>query len=257
MKLQTVIYDGSFEGFLSAIFDIYEYRFKDVVIVFNKNFQKTIYGKEHFTATDHVKAQRVWKGLKQKLSQKALGHLYKTFLSEIAGTENTILLYIQYVFKSPTTIECDYGNPSVLNITQTAKKVDREKHRMKAFVRFQLTKDKLYYGIVQPDYNVLPLIIKHFESRYNDQRWIIYDTRRHYGIYYDLESTQMIEMIFNKETKKGKNIINAIDEEEILYQQLWQQYFSSVNIVARKNMKLHIQHMPKRYWKFLIEKQQK
>ena len=47
------------------------------------------------------------------------------------------------------------------------------------------------------------------------------------------------------------------DEQEDLYQSLWQTYFDSVNIKARKNMKLHIQHMPKRYWKYLIEKQPK
>jgi probable DNA metabolism protein len=39
-----------------------------------------------------------------------------------------------------------------------------------------------------------------------------------------------------------------------LYQQLWQQYFTRVNIVSRKNTKLHTQHIPKRYRKFLPEK---
>ena len=58
---------------------------------------------------------------------------------------------------------------------------------MEAFVRFQLTKDGLYYCIIQPDYNVLPLISNHFEKRYADQRWLIYDSRRKYGIYYDLK----------------------------------------------------------------------
>ncbi len=58
---------------------------------------------------------------------------------------------------------------------------------MEAFVRFQLIKDGLYYATVQPDYNVLPLILKHFKDRYADQRWLIYDTLRKYGILYDLE----------------------------------------------------------------------
>ncbi|RYZ23730.1 MAG: DUF4130 domain-containing protein, partial [Chitinophagaceae bacterium] len=47
----------------------------------------------------------------------------------------------------------------------------------------------------------------------------------------------------------------AYDEAESIYQELWKQYFKSVNIAARKNTKLHIQHMPKRYWKYLPEKQ--
>ena len=83
---------------------------------------------------------------------------------------------------------------------------------------------------------------------------MIYDVHRRYGIYYDLESTEIIEMVFNEETENGKNIGDIMDEEKKMYQQLWQQYFNSVNIAARKNMKLHIRHMPKRYWRFLTEK---
>ena len=252
--MYTVIYDQSFEGFLTAIFDIYKYSFKNVCIAKGHDFQKNIFGKEHFVLTDRIKAERVWKGLQQRLSKRALGQLYKTFLSEIKNIENTIFDYIQYVFRSSNSIECDYSHNAVFTITETANKVAREKHRMEAFVRFQLTRDQLYYATIQPDYNVLPLIITHFERRYADQRWMIYDTQRRYGIYYDLERTEMVEMMFNEEAGNGTNIEFAIDEKETLYQQLWQQYFNSVNIAARKNMKLHIQHMPKRYWRFLVEK---
>ena len=38
------------------------------------------------------------------------------------------------------------------------------------------------------------------------------------------------------------------------YDQLWKDYFHSVNIQARQNMKLHIQYVPKRYWRYMNEK---
>ncbi|MBC7827541.1 MAG: TIGR03915 family putative DNA repair protein [Chitinophagaceae bacterium] len=252
--MNTVIYDGSFEGLLTAIFDVYEYRLKDACLTKYKDHQKNIFGNDHFTVTDPIKSARVWQGLQQRISQKAQGQVYKTYLSEIKRIENTILSYVQYVFRCATSVEYDYSDPSVLMVAETANKVAREKHRMEAFVRFQLTKDQLYYATVQPDYNVLPLIIKHFQKRYADQKWMIYDVQRRYGIFYDLSTTEFVEMIFNPETENGKNIGPCIAEEETLYQQLWQQYFSSVNIAARRNMNLHIRHMPKRYWKFLIEK---
>ncbi len=151
-------------------------------------------------------------------------------------------------------MEHDYSNSAVLTIVQIAKNVYREKHRMEAFVRFQLTEDNLYYAIIEPDFNVLPLIKKHFYDRYADQCWMIYDTRRKYGLYYDKEKVMSVSMNFDAETNGGKSIRNIYNEKEELYQKLWQQYFSSVNIAARKNMKLHIQHMPKRYWRFLTEK---
>ena len=126
---------------------------------------------------------------------------------------------------------------------------------MEAFVRFQHTKDGLYYAVVEPDFNVLPLIINHFQSRYADQRWLIYDAKRKFGIYYDLETVDTVELHFNIDTYSHKSIVEISDEREELFQHLWQQYFNSVNIKARKNMRLHVQHMPKRYWRYLTEKQ--
>jgi probable DNA metabolism protein len=57
---------------------------------------------------------------------------------------------------------------------------------------------------------------------------------------------------FNEANSEGGTVY---DEKESLYQELWKQYFDSVDIKARRNMKLHIQHVPKRYWKYLVEKQ--
>ena len=102
---------------------------------------------------------------------------------------------------------------------------------------------------------MLPLIEKHFKERYADQRWLIYYGTRKYGLYYDLKSVETVNISFNDNAGNGKNIAAIFGEKEELYQHLWQQYFKSVNIASRKNTKLHIQHMPKRYWKYLTEKQ--
>lgn len=250
--MQTIVYDGSFEGFLSAVFDIYEYKFPDVQFASEENFQNNIFGAIHKLYVDEQKTKRVWKGLEQKISKKSLTDLYRTFLSEKKDIENILLEYIRYVFNNKTTIENDYSNNAVLTVVQTSRIVYREKHRMEAFIRFQLTQDNLYYAVIEPDFNVLPLIKKHFHNRYADQSWLIYDTRRKYGLYYDQK--EVISITMNFEENAESNIRSIYNEKEELYQKLWQQYFSSVNIAARKNMKLHIQHMPKRYWRYLTEK---
>jgi probable DNA metabolism protein len=102
-------------------------------------------------------------------------------------------------------MEEDYSHPAVLTVFQTAKKVWREKHRMEAFVRFQRTADGLYYAIIEPDYNVLPLIAEHFQTRYADQRWMIYDARRRYGMYYDLNTVQTCaDPIFGRSNQRQR-----------------------------------------------------
>jgi len=140
-----------------------------------------------------------------------------------------------------------------LRVSQIAQMVGREKHRMEAFVRFKLTKDGYYFAEIEPDFNVIPLIERHFKDRYADQQWVIYDKKRKYGIHYDLDKVNTV--VFENFDYQSSDTINLLDESEVPYQKLWKDYFDSTNIESRKNMKLHTQHIPKRYWKHLSEKQ--
>jgi probable DNA metabolism protein len=255
--VQTIIYNGSFENFLTAVFEVYEYKIKEPDIQKEPASNISLFAQPHIVYEDNTKAERVLKALQQKITPLALRNLYKAFLSEMNGMENALLRYIQYVIKAANSVERNFANTDVLVINQTAKKVDREKHRMKAFIRFQKTKDELYYAIIQPDFNMLPLIEKHFRERYADQRWLVYDVRRKYGLYYDLKSVDEVKISFADNVNDKASLQTINDENEDLYQSLWRTYFDNVNIKPRKNMKLHIQHMPKRYWKYLIEKQTK
>lgn len=252
--MNTLVYDKSFEGLLTTIFEVYERKLIDVVIYRDGEASTSLFGDTQTIISHPEKAKRVYTKLKERLSAVAFGQFYKAYLSELTGIENHLLSYVKYILSSKAAVENNYSHPDILLIQQTSRKVDREKHRMEAFVRFQLTKDQLYYAIIQPDFNVLPLISKHFSDRYADQRWLIYDVRRGYGLYYDLKTVAEVQINFDVDTNNKEQLLTIQDEKEELYQQLWQQYFSSVNIPARKNMKLHIQHMPKRYWRYLIEK---
>jgi probable DNA metabolism protein len=176
------------------------------------------------------------------------------FLSEVPGIEIKMFDMIQYIFSSKGKVDLDYSQPSVLYIANVAKQVGREKHRMEAFVRFRLTKDDLYFAIIDPDFNVLPIITKHFKSRYADQKWLIYDIRRKIGVHYDLEKTQYVSMELPEDIGISGGNPEYFEAGEIYFQKLWKEYFDSTNIKSRVNMRLHVQHVPKRYWKYLSEK---
>ena len=248
--MTVVGYDGSFAGFFTAVFEIYEYKIIAPNITRDAVTNSSLFGNTHLVTTNETKASSVYKKLQLVISAKTFKQLYDVYLSELKDMDNLLLRYIQYALKSKFVIENDYSNADVLLIQQTSKKVHREKHRMEAFVRFKLTKDQLYYATIQPDFNVLPLICKHFKERYADQRWLIYDVHRKYGLYYDLQTVEEVMLDFSDAATAPA----IFDEDEEIYQQLWQTYFANVNIKARKNMKLHVQHMPKRYWRYLVEK---
>jgi probable DNA metabolism protein len=251
--MYTLVYDGTFEGLLTAVFEIYERKLFHVKLIKGEWKATAMFEEVVQVLTDEGRANRVLAGLRKKLSRAGIQRLYIAHMAEMTNEENAIIGFIRYVFDSDQNIEEDYGNKYVMRLSEIIKMVRREKHRMEAFVRFQKLKDETFYSAVEPDFNVLPLLIRHFKSRYADQKWIIYDIKRGYGIYYDLHDTQYISLNF-ADVKNAGNVITAFSEDESIYQHLWKNYFTSVNIVARKNTKLHLRHIPKRYWRHLTEK---
>ncbi len=248
--MTILVFDGSFEGILSAVFDKYERKFKDVILESESKHQPQLLADIHHVQTTDEKAGRVWNALQKKLSVTWQQRLYCCFLSELEEAFQNILEFICYCFDSAENIENNYGHPALMALSKIDKSVSRERHRMKAFIRFEETADGLFYAGVEPDFNVIPLVIYFFKNRYADQKWIIYDLKRNYGFYYDLN--QVTEVVFEHAPKmKDKELLH---EKENLYALLWNDYFKSTNIPARKNMKLHLQHVPRRYWKYLTEK---
>lgn len=252
--MTKVVYDGTYEGWLTAVFEIYEYKLNDIVFAKNSGSSDLLFADNHFVITNVSKAKRVVDGLKLRLSAEGLAGIYKAFLSEISQIDEIMFQFVQHVFSNSKNIEEDFANAAVWELRRATRLTRKEAHRMEAFVRFKLTKEQLYYAIVEPDCDVLPLIESHFRKRYADQRWLIYDAKRKYGIYYDLENVSTIELEFNPTANSSELLAEICDEQEEFFQNLWRRYFSSVNIESRKNMKLHVQHMPKRYWKHMIEK---
>ncbi|NND88785.1 MAG: DNA metabolism protein [Flavobacteriaceae bacterium] len=249
-----LVYDGTFEGFLSTVFHCYEYKITECSIQKQKKIELGFFEKPVHILTDPVNAERVWEGL-QKKAPKFYSSIFKAFLSEEDSIEDQLLYLIQRIFRGDDRPEKDHSDERILHIAQVIKKVHREKHRMEAFVRFRLTKDGIYMATVSPDFDVLPLINRHFKHRYADQRWLIYDVKRNYGIYYDLSKVETIVL------EEMPPIQNNVDDhliftpEELHFETLWKNYFRSTNIASRKNLKLHLQHVPKRYWRYLSEKQ--
>ena len=249
------IYDKTFEGFLSLVFDAYNRKlFPDII---SDKEEPSLFDINLYTIiTDEIKAKRVWKGLHKKLSKSACEMLSIVYLSELPNIEMLLFRYIQKAFAANKSIEMNFGDSDVLQTSKIYKQVTREAERMRMFVRFQKTADGIFFAPIEPLYNVLPLVIDFFEDRFADQQWIVYDIKRRYGFYYDLNKTVEItfdNLDFNFET--GKLNPEQAAEDELLFQQLWKNYFKAISIKERTNLKLQRQHLPVRFWKFLPEKQ--
>jgi probable DNA metabolism protein len=250
-----IVYDGSFEGFLTVVFECYARKIIPVDICREDTYQENLFGEKRHIICDEKKASRVWKALKMKLHTRNKNLPFFAFLSEQPGIEMKLYRFIRRMFDSHKSIETDFGDQDVLELKKIERQVIQEAVRIHQFVRFRQTRDGLYFAPVEPAYNVLPFAINHFRARFSDQRWLIYDIKRNYGFFYDLHRTH--EVILSEKTfssANGKIACHLVKEEEEIYQVLWKDYFNQITIKERKNLRMQRQHMPKRYWKFLPEK---
>lgn len=254
--MSIYVTDGSFEGLLCAVFASYRGPLP-TAIVDEAVYQTSLLDEIVEVHTEPGIAQRVLHGI-DGVSDGQAGRLcLLVFLSEF---DDANLLVWRLIRKLMRVKNADflknYADADVLRAAQIRKMMGREIHRMHAFVRFQKTQHGIYYALIDPDFDVVPLLDDHFVRRFADMCWCIFDVRRHYGIAYDGASVRPIDSldgVIDPVRAQLADRILAADEKA--FQGLWQTYFDAVNIKARHNRKHHLRQLPKRYWKYLSEKQ--
>ena len=241
----TYVYDGSFDGLLCVIFEAYRRRRPPSRIVRAPLEQPAFFERAIEVKTEEKRARRVENGLRRAAEPEAAEKLYHAFRTEGPDVEMTLLRYVQIVFTPPEHADAGAWLEPVLEVERMAKRVHSEIHRMHAFVRFEEAESGLYAARVAPEADVLDLAAPHFEKRYPSQRWLIADERRGYAMHYDGHMLGRIDALPD----------TARTEKEAAYQRLWRGYFRAATIAERRNLGLHRRHLPRRYWRYLTEKQ--
>ncbi len=249
-------YDKTFEGLLCVVFDAFSRKsFPEFLI--GENDPEPLFTEEcYVVTTDENNSKRVWDALEKKLSKTACRMLWAAWLSEEPDSDNLLFRYICKNLKSNVSLEMNFNDPDIMEMVQLAKKVRRESGHIRQFVRFQKAADNMYFAPVAPQYNSLPLSLGYFKDRFADQQWVIYDMKRKYGFYYDLKKVE--EITLDGEASHlitGKLDESLMAEDEKLFQELWKGYFKALTIKERINLKLQRQHMPRKFWKYITEKQ--
>ena len=248
-------FDNTFEGLLTLVFESYQRKLFPDEILTGEGSQSVLFASTITIETDDQKAERVWNGIVKRSSVENAHRIYRVFLAGMPDTPILLVKYIRLVIDSTINQQTNFSEPIVLEINKLHQKVCREAQRINMFVRFQKTVESSYYASFAPIYDVLPLCIPHFRDRYADQSWIIYDLKRNYGFLYDLKNvTRVVFDELKVNPQNGQLHSSLLAEDEKLFQKLWKQYYKSICIQERKNDKVHRQHLPKRFWKYLPEK---
>ncbi len=238
------LYDGSWDGFLSAVFAVYKRNDPDDMLRAADRLEGASLFETRFVETDPAHADRLTKGM-LRLSSELPEACYQAFLSELPGAEEAILATLRTGFehgKNPLPL---LQIPAVKTVAGLSRKVGWETQLFRGIIRFVETEDNLFVSDIEPEYHILPLLGDHFYARFGDQRLLLRDTRRREAIV--------------SEPKRGWMLIGLPDgplpplPRGGAVEELWRRYFEAIANQSRLNAKLQQKFIPLRYRKHITE----
>lgn len=248
------IYDGTFDGFLTAVEEAMESEEFPEQIITTDKLETNLFMETRIIETNFEKAMRLMRRILKKLSREGLKSILYSYLSGDPGSEITLCKYLQKVMTANKNIETDLADPVVLKVMKTSEKVAKEVNLFKGIIRFREIEPGFFYAPIEPDHQITPLLAEHFRKRFADQRWLIHDRRRNSGIFCDGNRVRFLK---DFELKPELTELSAnqacFSQRENDYQKLWKLYFENIEIQERANPKLQRQHLPVRYWRYLVE----
>ena len=234
-------YDGTWEGFLSAVFEAFRRSGEDLTITRADAEPAGLFAIEDVPVNEK-RALRVERGM-DKLGPGAAETLYTAWLSEFEGIDDAILGYMRIGFEENIDPSIHALHPDVALVRKAARGVGWEAQRMRQFVRF-VDVEGIFVADIEPLYDILTLIAGHFHGRFNDQRLIIRDVRRRRALVSETSGWHIAEL--------GGGPLPPLPGDGV-YENLWRGYFKAIANMARKNPKLQQQFIPLRYRAHLTE----
>lgn len=240
--MEVLLYDGSMEGFLTAVYHVY------VDLCAPLLYRKAQYAVNLIDSPREVvpmeaEAARVRRAMQEKFPEEALKTIHYARNHEGRDAPRLLMQYVIRAFKDPRQ-SLNYQDPLVMRVVKLARQVMLESHRFMGFVRFSEVQG-IYVAKIEPDHDILEFLPEHFLDRYPGQRFLIYDAKRRKALL-GKEGRSLIRQDFDFD----ENLL-----KEDVFTDYWQTYFQHITIAARKNPKAQKRSMPARYWKNLAETQ--
>lgn len=234
------LYDGTNEGFLTAFLSAYS---DPEAQIASDGFQLPIGAEAVTIVTDSEKAEKAKKRL-LSFDRRSMHDLSYLLRSGDEDKDEVAFAYMKFLAEQKRPVYEMLSNEAVRRADECIRRVGLEIHRMHGFIRFFETESGALYAAFAPDNDIVDLLVPHFRARLPRFPFVIHDTKRKKAAVWDTENSFLAPL-------DKAEVVIAADENG--WQNLWKQYYQSVNIPSRERLKQMRGYLPVRYMKFMPE----
>lgn len=234
------LYDGTPDGFLCAFLSAYS---DPEAAIASSGVQLPLGVRAVETATDPVKAEQIRKRF-LSFDKRSMHDLSRILRSGDGDKDETAFNYFKLLAEKKRPVFQMLSEDAVRRAEECIRRVGVEVHRMRGFIRFFETESGALYAAFSPDNDIADLLVPHFRARLPHFPFVIHDVKRKKAAVWDTAHTFLAPL-------DRAEIVICADEND--WQNLWKQYYESVNIPSRERLKQMRGYLPVRYMKFMPE----
>lgn len=247
--MSDVIYtfDSTFDGFLSVVYHTVKNRVRPVNILPEGKVQTMLDTGVQHIPSDVRHSALVRHTLCESVGYDGFKRAYYAYLSAEKDAIMVSYTYILYALKYGKKTANYMSAPDIFRAYQLERKVSYEADRMKGFLRFAVMEGGVEYAPMEPEGDILALLMPHFADRLKNIPFVIHDVpRQKAGVC--AKGTWFI-------TDAHDITPPQLSADEETYRHLWKSFYNAISIPERKNEKLQTQMMPKKYRRYMTEHQ--
>ncbi len=246
------------DGILTAIYDAFVYKNRmeggyddSISIAIGEGDNRTLFATEIEVAADAEKAEKTVYAIRSKLGASVYQTVFYALCHFDEDRATDVLGYLVRAFKKGSRIREYLADPYVMRVLELSRKVANECDKLYGFLRFRDAGGFLLAELT-PKCDVLPVLQEHFADRYPNENFVICDGKRDYALVHPAFSPCFFvtgEEAYTAISGDREGELKTRDE----YEELWKQYFYTMEINERHNERCQNTLLPKWYRKNMLE----
>ncbi|MBP3703500.1 MAG: TIGR03915 family putative DNA repair protein [Lachnospiraceae bacterium] len=251
-KKYIYLCENSIEGIFSAVNQAWEGNHghsHNKIELIDANYNNELFSEYIEVETNLVKAEKVLRTIRQKVSEEFCEQMMMTSLSYDNRKADIIYRSIILGLYMGKRVLAHLADENISMVEKLTQNITKEVLHFYGFLRFEELKNGLLLGRIKPKNNLIRLLGDHFSDRFPEETFLIADTRRSSFFIHTPEHSEYF-------TYPGFDFMNALpssSEEEKYYQELWCKFVDTIAIKPRANEKLQKQMLPLRFRDYMPE----
>lgn len=246
--MKIFLCEDSIDGIFTAIYDAWASKLGHSNVKIEVEAENTLelFAEYNTVATDLTKSLKVARTINERLSNEVYQQLTSAALSTGSSKADAIyrVIILGLAMQDGKKVMDRLNDPNVYSVFEYSRSTTNEAHHMLGFLRFMELDNGVFFAKIAPKNNILTILSVHFHIRMPLENWMIFDEKRKLAIVYKKETIPVLVSGEELDTKR----LSRVSENEKEYQNLWKSFFESICINERRNPKLQMSNVPKRFW---------